>query len=391
MLLAEAATAPHEHGVPVIDDSADRKDGAATAHVGRRLGRWGKTDTCVATVTTLWADAHVSYPLHAQPYTPAHHFARGRADPGFRTKPQLAADPVRQALAVPALCAAVVAEGASGDNDEFRVELRRTGLPYVVALKPSQGPRAREWEPHPPVDAAHLLSWDGPEDPGAWTAVDRHFRDGHTERWWAADATLAGWGPDAPYRLVVATTDPALLPEQTTRDLTTDLPRPGGPRVARSPHPAASLAEIVRIYGLRTRGEQGYQQLKDEPGWADFQVRSDTAIRRHQALVCCAFSFRWRRWLTEATSAAVPVAALTTDSASPQAEAEERGTRGHPGARPALVAASSAGHPRLADPGDHAATLVASLVECAPTGAVASPARRRRRRSRPTPVPPTLS
>jgi hypothetical protein len=27
-------------------------------------------------------------------------------------------------------------------------------------------------------------------------------------------------------------------------------------------------------------------------GWADFQVRSDTAIRRHQAQVNCAFSFR---------------------------------------------------------------------------------------------------
>ncbi len=29
--------------------------------------------------------------------------------------------------------------------------------------------------------------------------------------------------------------------------------------------------------------EQSYKQVKDELGWADFQVRSDTAIRRHQA------------------------------------------------------------------------------------------------------------
>jgi hypothetical protein len=39
--------------------------------------------------------------------------------------------------------------------------------------------------------------------------------------------------------------------------------------------------------------EQGYKQVKDELGWADFQVRSDLAIRRHQALVNCAFSFCW--------------------------------------------------------------------------------------------------
>ena len=35
--------------------------------------------------------------------------------------------------------------------------------------------------------------------------------------------------------------------------------------------------------------EESYKQIKDELGWADFQVRSDTAFRRHQALVTCAF------------------------------------------------------------------------------------------------------
>jgi hypothetical protein len=49
----------------------------------------------------------------------------------------------------------------------------------------------------------------------------------------------------------------------------------------------------VRIYGLRHRVEQSCKQVKDEPGWADFQVRSDIAIRRHQVLVNCAFSFYW--------------------------------------------------------------------------------------------------
>jgi hypothetical protein len=105
----------------------------------------------VVTVTTLWADERVYYPLHAVPYTPAHHFARGRADVAFHTKPQLAADLVRQVLTLPISGAAVVAEGADGDNEEFRVELRRTGLAYVVALKPSKGTWAREWEPHPPL------------------------------------------------------------------------------------------------------------------------------------------------------------------------------------------------------------------------------------------------
>ena len=75
-------------------------------------------------------------------------------------------------------------------------------------------------------------------------------------------------------------------------------PRPGGPREKDSPWLAASLGEIVRIYGLRHWVEQSYKQVKDELGWADFQVRSDIAIRRHQVLVNCAFSFCWDTWLT---------------------------------------------------------------------------------------------
>jgi hypothetical protein len=94
----------------------------------------------------------------------------------------------------------------------------------------------------------------------------------------------------------VATADPGTLPPKATWYLVTNLPRPGGPQEADSPHPAASLAEIVRVYGIRNWIEQSYKQVKDELGWADFQVRSDIAIRRHQVLVNCAFSFCWDAW-----------------------------------------------------------------------------------------------
>ena len=92
LLAADPATAPHGGGVLVIDDSGDRKDGSKTAHVGRKwLGRYGKTDNGVVTVTTLWADERLYYPVHAVPYTPARHFAKGKNDPAFRTKLQIGA------------------------------------------------------------------------------------------------------------------------------------------------------------------------------------------------------------------------------------------------------------------------------------------------------------
>jgi len=39
----------------------------------------------------------------------------------------------------------------------------------------------------------------------------------------------------------------------------------------------------VRIYAIRNWFKQSYKQVKDELGWADFQVRSDAVIRRHRA------------------------------------------------------------------------------------------------------------
>src|SRR5215813_3844201 len=93
LVVADPATAPHEGGVLVIDDSGDRKAGSKTAHVARQyLGSIGKIDGGIVAVTSLWADERIYYPLHVRPYTPAERRPKGTADPDFRTKPQLAVE-----------------------------------------------------------------------------------------------------------------------------------------------------------------------------------------------------------------------------------------------------------------------------------------------------------
>jgi hypothetical protein len=382
LLRADPATAPHGGGVLVIDDSGDRKDGTKTAHVGRQwLGRYGKTDSGVVTVTTLWADERVYYPVHAAPYTPARHFAKGKNDPAFRTKLQIGADLAVKAQDARFVFRAVCADCAYGDQDGFRGELAGAGLPFVMALKPRRGTWAYGPDAHTPVDAARALAWDGPEDPGDWCPAVRTFRDGHTETWYAADAILGWWGPDGARRLVVATAGPDILPPKATWYLVTNLPRPGGPREADSPHPAASLAEIVRIYAIRNWIEQGYKQVKDQLGWADFQVRSDTAIRRHQALVNCAFSFCWAAWFAD----------HPPQKAAPR-PGPGRGERG-PGRRraAAILATGITRDTRLAYPLDRAATLVAGMVKGAPAAAAASTDQLGRGRLRPAPLHPELT
>ena len=115
LLVNNPVTAPHARGVIAIDDSGDRKDGTATAHVGRQwLGRYGKTDNGIVTVSTVWADERLYYPLHAQAHTPACHFPRKQADPEFQTKLQIDADMIANARADGVACRAVVADSFYG-------------------------------------------------------------------------------------------------------------------------------------------------------------------------------------------------------------------------------------------------------------------------------------
>ncbi|MER6958714.1 transposase [Streptomyces sp. NPDC000618] len=76
------------------------------------------------------------YPLHATPCTLAHHFTRGRSDPAFRTKPQLAAALAARGKAAGFGCRAVVADCAYSVSDDWYLALREAGLAYVVVLKP---------------------------------------------------------------------------------------------------------------------------------------------------------------------------------------------------------------------------------------------------------------
>jgi hypothetical protein len=370
LLVADPATAPHDQGVLVLDDSGDRKAGRRTAHVARQwLGSLGKTDNGIVAVSSLWADERVYWPVDVVPYTPASRLPRGRTDPGFRTKPQLAAELVEAARQAGIGFRAVVADCFYGDNEGFVQALGRAGVAYVLAVKPRKGAWAAEEETHTPVEAAGQLAWSGPEQPGDWAPVTRRFRDGHTETWWAADASLpaAGWGPQRRLRLVVATTDPATLPKLTTWYLITNLPRPAGRR-RRSAFAPADLAEVVRLYSLRNWVEQSYKQVKHELGWADFQVRGDRAIRRHWTLVWCAFSFCWRAWFAEH-----PPPRPRADEPAAD-EAAVRGERtGQPGgqARDGGLAGDAAPGARLADPVGRAGTLVAGVVGCAPAAPAA--------------------
>ncbi len=244
----------------------------------------------IVSVSSLWADERLYYPLHVEPYTPASHFPKGKSNPAFHTKPQMALDLVRRAQALGVPFRAAVADCLYGENHELVGEFLRANVPFVLGLRAREGRWAPALALHTAEEAAHALGWRSETKPGKWKRLVRHFRDGREEVWWVGELVFASFSPEHALRAIVATTDPEHLPDLSTWYATTNLPLPGSQRARACPHAPADLAEVVRLYGLRTWVEQSYKQVKHELGWADFAVRSDAGIRRHWSLVFCALN-----------------------------------------------------------------------------------------------------
>src|SRR5215213_708238 len=295
LLFDDQRSAPDGEGVLVIDEHGDRKWGKHTARVGKQwLANMGKTENGVVSVSSLWAEEGIYYPLEVEPYTPAHHFEGAKNDPRFRTKLKIAQQLVERSVALGVPFRAVVADSFYGEDEDFKHALSGLGVGYVLSLKDSHSWWHKEGEQIGALwEAALAAGWKNAEESGEWRRVMRTFRDGHQERWWALEVEAVPYSPEKSQRALVVTTDTERLPRLLTWYLTTNLPAPGFERQTESDLAPASTQEVVRLYGLRMWVEQSYKQVKHALGWSDYQVRSDTAIRRHWQLVCCAFSFCW--------------------------------------------------------------------------------------------------
>jgi len=370
LLLSDPLTAPTDQGVLAIDEHGDRKAGEKTAHIGRQyLSNLGKIDNGVVSVTSLWADERVYYPVDCEPYTPAHHFAAGKKDPAFRTKLKLAVELVQRALQAGFTFRAVVADSFYGEDRGVRQGLRELSVGYVLALKPSH----TWWHPIGSIgsleEAAQAAGWKNATHPGQWINVVRTFRDGSKADWWVLEVVTGPYGPRKQHRAIISTTDPLTLPVTSTMYLITNLPHPEHAAGHWSGQPAATLEEIVWLYGLRMWIEESYKQVKHVLGWSEYQVRTDRAIRRHWQLVCCAFCFCWHHQ-HDAVQPAPPAEARPRSAAEQGEKKAQRPDDPSAG----LLAAGAASGAGLVGALDAAATVLARVERIAPTSGLTASA-----------------
>jgi SRSO17 transposase len=269
--------------VLIIDETGDRKRGRGIALAAQQyIGKLGHTANGVVSVTSHWADGSRPVPLGVKPSRPAARLPQGKADPAFRTKPELAWELINEARAAGIPFRVVVADCVYGENPKLESRLFAAQIRSVVALRPNRGTwQVVEDEANPPAFTPAEAAARLPR--AAWQRTVRRDSHGKDLVRYVAEVELGtAYGPTRGVRLIAATDDPITRQADSTWTwfMATNLSCA-----------EADPAEVYRLYSLRDWIEHYYKPAKHELGWADFQVRSEHAIVRHWQLVMLAFTF----------------------------------------------------------------------------------------------------
>jgi SRSO17 transposase len=144
---------PHAAGVLIIDETGDPKRGHRIELAAQQyLGKLGHVANGVVAVTSQWTDGTRHVPLGVKPYRPASRLVKGKADPAFHTKPDLAWTLIKEARNAGIPFRLVVADCVYGENSLLESRLFAAHSPYVMGLRPSHGTWQFVLDPkHPPA------------------------------------------------------------------------------------------------------------------------------------------------------------------------------------------------------------------------------------------------
>ncbi|MER5338498.1 IS701 family transposase [Micromonospora sp. NPDC002717] len=268
--------------VLVVDETGDLKKGRHSVGVQRQYsGTAGRIENSQVGVFLGYAGSDGHTLIDRRVYLPASWTddrdrcqAAGVPDEiGFATKPELAADMITTALdaGVPAGWAA--ADEAYGNNAVFRAGLRGHGLGYVLA-----------------VSCSHLIPLDGGK---TRVRADRVAAELPDSAWQRRSAGAGSKGPRfydwAWLHDVCTDADPddggrhSLLIRRNTTTGELAFYRCWTPR-------PASLAQLVRVAGIRWTVEESFQAAKSQVGLDQHQVRRWDSWHRFTTLALAALA-----------------------------------------------------------------------------------------------------
>ena len=296
----------------ILDETSFPKAGDHSVGVARQYcGALGKVANCQVAVTLHWSSADASCPLGWRLYLPQAWIedekrAREVKLPEglvYRSQTELALELIDQMLSweVPRL--PVVGDSAYGNNYEFRQQLRRRQLSYVMAVEPTtvvwtQDPNAVPVLPSPPTGRPRryppLASTPAPHDLAsvakqlpktAWKKVT--WREGTRGPQRSRFAKLKVWAAHG-WRA-------QMHPERVAEWLLVEWPQgktePTKYWLAQLGPGSPGLRRLVRTAHARWRIEMDYRELKEELGLDHFEGRHWLGWHHHVTLVTLAYAF----------------------------------------------------------------------------------------------------
>jgi SRSO17 transposase len=294
----------------IIDDTGFPKKGRHSVGVTRQYcGQVGKQENCRVAVSLSVATWNSSLPIAYRLYLPKdwaedierREKAEVPEDVEFHTKPEIALDQIRAAVAAQVARGVVLADAAYGINTDFRDGLTQLELQYVVGVQSSLAvwepgkqplpakPRAQTGRPprllqrsaeHQPVSVKQL-AMSLPSS--AFKEIT--WREGTGQKLRSRFATVRVRPAHRDYEKAEAREEEWLLIEW---------PRSGAEPAKYwvSTLPAnTTLKALVKMAKHRWIIERDYQELKQELGLGHFEGRNWRGFHHHATLCIAAYGF----------------------------------------------------------------------------------------------------
>lgn len=294
----------------IIDDTGFPKKGTHSVGVARQYcGQLGKQDNCQVAVSLSLATELGSVPIAYQLYLPKDwandEVRRGKAGVpegvAFATKPEIALEQLRGALAAGVPPGVVLADAGYGDDTAFRDGMTDMGLLYAVGIRPG----TTVWEPGtsplPPIPPSgrgrpsSLLRRGPGHEPATVKALAMGLPStSYQQVSWreASNTTLSS--RFAALRVRLAHRDNRRSEQRAEEWLLIEWPEgdaePLKYFVSTAPSDA-TLLQLVFVTKMRWRIERDYQELKQEFGLAHYEGRGWQGFHHHATLCIAAYGF----------------------------------------------------------------------------------------------------
>jgi SRSO17 transposase len=294
----------------IIDDTGFPKQGRHSVGVARQYcGQLGKQDNCQVAVSLSIANRHASLPVAYRLYLPQE-WAQDRnrrrkagvpEEIGFKTKPQIAFDQIREACEAGLPRGVVLMDAGYGANTELRADIAALGLTYVAGILPNTtvwapgtAPlRPKRWSGrgrpprlirrdrnHQPISVKELV-FSLPAK--AWRTIA--WREGSAEKLTSRFARMRVRVAHRDYNLTQSRPEEWLLIEWPKNEA-----EPTKYWLSTVPAKIA-FHRLVDLAKLRWRIERDYQDLKQEVGLGHFEGRGWRGFHHHATLCIAAYGF----------------------------------------------------------------------------------------------------